>query len=250
GKQTFAFVNALTGSTEQWEAGIAPALRDHGYGTLSYNFRGQVNTAFTADDPLDEAQIIADLKTVLEARASDSTILVGLSIGGLLAARAILSGSPAVGLVLINTLRQPDLTLEWTNEAIYRAARLGGSQLVMDMFLPGLVGPKKLSELRANCLGDADYEPLPKDSGILRLIEKSRATGWDLPYEKLNLPVLVMTGLRDRVFLNRDVVSNLVERLPKPYHVEFPEAGHLIPAEDPDAVVDVLKRFAEDLSRN
>ena len=73
GDQTFAFVNALTGSTDHWEDRIAPALRRYGYGTLSYNFRGQVNTTFTADDPLDEAQIIADLKTVLAAQAANNT---------------------------------------------------------------------------------------------------------------------------------------------------------------------------------
>ncbi len=250
GLQTFAFVNALTGSTDHWEGTIAPALRDEGYGTLSYNFRGQAQTSFTDSDALDEAQIIADLKTVLVAKAADAPILVGLSIGGLFAARAWLQGAPAAGLVLINTLRQPGLTLEWTNEAIFRAARLGGSQLVMDMFLPMLLGPARLKEMRASCLGDDGYQPLAENSGILRLISQSRTADWDIPYEDLNIPVLVMTGLRDRVFLDRDVVGTLVKRMPQPYHVELPDAGHLVPLEDPNAVVDVLKRFAEDLSRS
>ena len=40
GAPTFVFVNALTGSTEAWEAAVAPALREAGFGTLSWNFRG------------------------------------------------------------------------------------------------------------------------------------------------------------------------------------------------------------------
>lgn len=32
---TFVFVNALTGSTDAWEAKVAPALRAGGFGTLS-----------------------------------------------------------------------------------------------------------------------------------------------------------------------------------------------------------------------
>ncbi len=43
---SFVFVNARTGDTGMWQGGIAPALRDAGFGTLCYNFRGQVETGF------------------------------------------------------------------------------------------------------------------------------------------------------------------------------------------------------------
>jgi aldehyde:ferredoxin oxidoreductase len=35
GGTTFVFVNALTGNTGMWQGGIAPALREAGFGTLS-----------------------------------------------------------------------------------------------------------------------------------------------------------------------------------------------------------------------
>lgn len=247
GQRTFLFVNALTGSTDHWEVGIAPALRAAGYGTVSYNFRGQVRTRFGDDDLLDEAQIVADLQDVASQRTVDAPILVGLSIGGLFAARAFLKGTPAAGLVLINTLRKPGLTLDWTNEAVYRAARLGGSQLVMDMFLPMLLGPDKLADMRANCLGETPYEPLAENSGILKLIERSRDADWDVPYENLDLPTLVITGGRDRVFLDRDAVSGLMQRLPDARQVELADVGHLVPVEDPAAVSDNLLQFADGL---
>ena len=247
GKHTFLFVNALTGSTDHWEATIAPALRAEGYGTVSYNFRGQVNTTYGDDDPLDEAQIVSDLRNVAATLELESPIVVGLSIGGLFAARAFLAGTSASGLVLLNTLREPNLTLEWTNEAVYRAARLGGSQLVMDMFLPMLLGPAKLAEMRPNCLGDAPYEPLAANSGILRLIERSREADWNLPYEMLDLPVLVVTGGRDRVFLDRDGVDRLMQRLPEAREVVLPDAGHLIPVEAPNDVTAYLMQFADAL---
>ncbi len=40
---TVVFVNALIGQTDMWEGAIGEVLRSAGYGTLSYNFRGQVN---------------------------------------------------------------------------------------------------------------------------------------------------------------------------------------------------------------
>lgn len=188
--------------------------------------------------------IIDDLIALLEHVSPPRPVLVGLSIGGLFAAKAILKGSQAEGLVLINTLRKPGLALDWVNEAIIRAAALGGSQLVMDMFLPLLVGPAKLPELHNNCLGDEGYEPADPKSGLMRLLENSRSVDWDLPYEKLYLPVLIMTGLRDRVFYSAGEISELLARLPDAKEMLYPELGHLIPAEDSAAVVEALTLFA------
>ncbi len=247
GAPCFVFVNALTGSTAAWQGEIGPALRAKGFGTLAYDYRGQEQSPPAADDILDEKLIVEDLSALMEHVAPPKPVLVGLSIGGLFAAKAILQGAAAEGLVLINTLRKPGLALDWINEAITRAAALGGTQLVMDMFLPMLVGPAKLADLRGNCLGGAAYEPADPKSGLIRLLENSRSVNWDIPYEDLTLPVLVLTGLRDRVFYNADDVAELLARLPDAQQLEFSELAHLIPAEDGAAVVDALTAFAEKL---
>ena len=64
---SFVFVNALTGSTEQWEAAVAPGLRDLGFGTLSYNFRGQAKSSFATGKQLDEdvERVIKAVKEIL-----------------------------------------------------------------------------------------------------------------------------------------------------------------------------------------
>jgi pimeloyl-ACP methyl ester carboxylesterase len=245
-RQTFVFVNALTGSAAAWQAEIGPALRAAGYGTLAYDMRGQANSPARSDDILEEQLIVADLQALLEHVAPPAPILVGLSIGGLFAARAWLEGSAAEGMVLINTLRKPGLTLDWINEAVARTAALGGQQLVMDLFLPLLVGPGKLAELRENCLGEQPYEPFAPEAGPLRLLMGGRMADWDLPYEKLTLPILVLTGLRDRVFLDRDAVAELVGRLPDAREQVFPDLGHLIPVEDGPALAAALRAFAEE----
>ena len=114
----------------------------------------------------------------------------------------------------------------------------------MYMFLPMLVGPAKLEELRANCLGEAAYELADPKSGLMRLLENSRSVNWEIAFEKLALPVLVLTGLRDRVFYNAGDVAELLARLPNAEQKEIPELGHLIPAENGAAVVDSLTSFA------
>lgn len=89
---TFVFINALTGSTDHWEAAIAPALRERGLGTLSYNFRGQGNSTFNPQIPLTNALIVTDLVSLMGSPGPSRPILTGLSIGGLYAAKACAGG--------------------------------------------------------------------------------------------------------------------------------------------------------------
>ena len=63
---TFVFVNALTGNTGMWRGGIAPALRDAGFGTLCYNFRGQAETEFGESTELTPELAVEALNRLLD----------------------------------------------------------------------------------------------------------------------------------------------------------------------------------------
>ena len=247
---TYVFFNALTGDTTNWEAVIAPKLRRAGHGTLSYNMRGQTNSPFSPDHTLDMDLIVDDAISLISAVSPTRPILVGLSIGGLFAARAWLKGVPASGLVLINTLRKDGARLKWIGDALVRAVEVGGLDLFRDLFLPLLVNEEWLSANRAAFLKTGKtYEPLKPDSGHYKLLaEAGRLSDWNLPYEKLDLPVLVVTGLQDHVFLERAVVDELARRLPQSIRSDMSNAGHLIPAEQPDALADVLLSFAKEVA--
>ena len=43
---TYVFVNALTANTTAWNVVIGKIVKDEGYGYLTYNFRGQINSSF------------------------------------------------------------------------------------------------------------------------------------------------------------------------------------------------------------
>ncbi len=240
----FVFVNALTGTTTAWEAEIAPALRAAGYGTLAYNLRGQKDSPFRPERPLDEGLFVADLLQLLEGIAPPRPILVGLSIGGQFALRAHLLGAEAAAFVLINTLRMPGLRREWINEGSFRAMRHGGAELLMDLMLPLIVNPDMLAKMRPARLTDEPYRPLDPASGHYGLMQHAGEADWDLPYEQIDRPVLIMTGLHDRVFFNADDVAALTARLPNACTVVFEDAGHLIPAERPEATAQALLEFA------
>jgi pimeloyl-ACP methyl ester carboxylesterase len=241
--RTFVFVNALTGNAQMWQAAIGPALRAAGYGTLVYNFRGQAESRTAVTTRPTPTQIVDDLVRLCAAIAPPKPILVGLSIGGLFAAQAFAKGLPAAGLVLINTLRKPTERLAWINQAMAHGVKAGGFRLIMELSLPMLVNPDKLAEMRASVQTGAPYEPIDANDGGYRLMVESTATDWDFPWESLTPPVLLTVGAHDRVFYVAEDVAELAARIPNARRVDFADAGHLIPAERPDAFTQALLDF-------
>lgn len=244
---TLIFVNALTGSASAWQAEVAPRCRDTGLGTLCWNFRGQADSPFSQDLDLNADLIIGDLVTLVQRVRPPRPIFVGLSIGGLYASRAVLAGAPAIGLVLLNTLRRIGPRIAWVNDALLAAVRVGGFPLLLDLYLPLLTNEAFQAENRSKFLTTSAYTPQDPSHGHFKLMEAAGSTDWDLPYEKLDLPVLTLTGLQDRLFLDTEVVKRIRTRLPQAKHIEWPDAGHLLPLEHPARLAEVLVDFAEGL---
>lgn len=247
---TYVFFNALTGDTQMWEAEIGPRLRAEGHGTLTFNYRGQAQSAFSPDYDLDSTLIIQDAVALLRDLAPERMILCGLSIGGLFALQSWLTGvikSKTVGLVLINTLRRDGERLRWINDALVRCAEVGGLQLFRDMFVPLLFNEDWQKQNRDNFLKPEKYLPLSSDDGHYNLLKNAGSADWNQPYEQLDLPVLVVTGLQDHVFLNLDDVDLLYGRLPNARHTKMDNAGHMIPAERPDELINNLLSFVKEV---
>jgi pimeloyl-ACP methyl ester carboxylesterase len=244
---TFVFVNALTGNTAMWQGGIAPALRDAGFGTLCYNFRGQAETGFGDDTELTPALVVDDLNRLLDHLAPPRPIPVGLSIGGLFAAQAELAAPRAAGLILINTLRKPSQRLAWIGRAMVELARLGGSRLVMAANLPSIAGPELLAKLWDTSFSEQPFVPMDPKDGLFRLMAGSVSTDWDFAYQRLGPKVLLMTGRYDRLFRIDADVAELKARIPEAREIVYSDAGHLIPVERPERFTGDLIAFAEGL---
>jgi 3-oxoadipate enol-lactonase len=244
GGVTIVFFNALTGEAASWAA-VAPALRAEGHGSLLWNFRGQKDSPFGDPDAIGAKQIVADGAALIRALAPARPVFVGLSIGGLFAAKAHLAGARCRALLLINTLRKAGPRLEWVNAAVQRAALTGGGRLIQDLYMPLLAGPAWLAENRDKFLRQEPYEPIDPASGVACLLAAGSSADWDLRYEQLNVPVTVLSGLRDRVFYDAADVAALAARLPDARLVDLPEVGHLVPMEQPQAVVDACLALVE-----
>ncbi len=241
---TFVFFNALTGDGGMWRQHIAPALEARGHGWLTFDYRGQKESPVAREARIDLAHLLDDARAVIEAEEPIRPVFVGLSIGGLFAARLHHRGTRALGLLLINTLREPGPRLSWLSEAMYRCALAGGLPLLRDLYLPLLCGGRWLAASRSSFLGDVPYRPLDAGDAEARLLAVASEEEWDFPWEKLDVPVLVLTGLEDRVFHEEAAVRRLCGRIPQALRVDVADAGHLLPMEDPEAVTEACLALA------
>ena len=241
---TFVFFNPLTGDSGLWENSVRLAIIDSGHGALMYNMRGQSNSPFSVSVQLNEKLIVEDAKSLLEEIAPPNAVFVGLSIGGLFAAKAALHSVPCAGLVLLNTLRRDGARLQWISDALVRLAETGGPELLKDILSPLIMNESWQQTNREQFLTDNAYQPIDRNSGTYNLLSNARYTDWNLPYEQLTMPVLVMTGLQDRVFRDPLDIDALYRRLPNAKHIELPNAGHMIPAEQPQELINALQQMA------
>lgn len=248
-RNTFVFLNSMGATTDVWEGKIAPLLRSHGYGTLSFDYRGQGKSRYGEDALLEPSEIIADICRVSEEISPRKPIMIGLSIGGLFGAHAWLQGASADGIVFINTLRKANAQVEWINTLEARLIAMGGMPLVLDVLRPILSGREELERLRSTHLPEEGYTPWPAEHPRLRLAEGVNKADWNLPYEKLTLPALVMTGLHDRLFRIQEDVDELVSRLPDAEVVTYADGGHSLQAEHPERFVEDVMAFASRLKK-
>lgn len=246
GAPTFVFVNALTGTTDHWENTVCDGLRSAGFGTLSYNFRGQDHSTFAPGTELTPELIVEDIVRLCAELKPANPVLVGLSIGGLFAAQAIRDGVDATGLVYLNTLREIGPRISWINDSLGMFAERTGMGVMMAASFPMLVNPEFLEKMKPNML-PFQVAPLPEGHPHLNLMGNSNKTDWAFDWASITCPVLNITGHCDRVFLDVDIVDKWCAAMSDCRRLDWEDCGHLVPLERPERLKQALLDFGAEL---
>jgi len=90
---------------------------------------------------------------------------------------------------------------------------------------------------------DDGYSVAAEQDGHMNLMRNAVSADWNFPWQKLPIPILVMTGDHDRVFLVKEDVLELSKRIPNADMVNFTDAGHMIPMERPEKFTNELMSF-------
>lgn len=247
GKPTFVFVNSSGATAAAWDGGVTPPLVAAGYATLTIDLRGQGVSEYPTDSRFDTEEIVGDLDAAMSSLGIDRAILVGLSVGGLRAANLAARRANVAGLVLINTLRKQGPLTAWVGELETRLMAIGGTQLVHDAFRPVTVSSQELGHIRPRHLLPMPYEPMAEDHPRRRLAEAAKRADWDFAWSGLSIPVLVLTGMHDRLFRVQSEVDSIIGSMQMAREVRFENEGHALHTENPARTADELLRFATDL---
>ena len=116
----------------------------------------------------------------------------------------------------------------------------------MGLMMPLLTNPEFSAAARANFL-KGPYVPLDPDHGHANLMRNSVTTDWAFDWSSLDLPVLSITGLHDRVFRDPEVIDRLFALLPDARREDWDDAGHILPLERPERLAESLARFGREI---
>ena len=245
---TFVCFNSLTGDRTMWETGIGAKFINQGHGLLTWNMRGQANSPFSNGE-IHEDNIVADAIRLLKKVEPQNPVFIGLSVGGLYAAKVHLGKEsyPCLGLVLINTLREIGPRLSWINKSLVRLVETGGLDLLRDVYSPLLFGEKWQAQNRENFLKSYSYTPIKKNDGAWHLLKAGENTMWNVNWETINVPVFNITGLQDQIFRNDKVIAEMLTQFQNIKSIEYKDAGHMIPVEIPEQLAKDILKFIERL---
>jgi pimeloyl-ACP methyl ester carboxylesterase len=245
---TFVCFNSLTGDKTMWETGIGAKFINQGHGLLTWNMRGQADSPFSNGE-IHEDNIVADAIRLLKKVGPQNPVFIGLSVGGLYAAKVHLGKEsyPCLGFVLINTLREIGPRLSWINKSLVRLVETGGLDLLRDVYSPLLFGEKWQAQNRENFLKSHSYTPIKKNDGAWHLLKAGENTMWNVNWEMINVPVFNITGLQDKIFRNDKIIAEMLTQFQNIKSIEYKDAGHMIPVETPEQLAKDILKFIERL---
>lgn len=247
GELTLVMCNGLSQSTANWRS---IARQNQQYRWVLFDARGHGRSEI-GETPYHLDHHVDDLLEVLNDKVTGRPVLVGFSHGGRVASRAV-SRHPErfKGLVLISTgakvtpLRRAHVD-SWRN-----CLALGGVSAMAWASLPNIVGVKVLEKY-------PDLSILVKGS-----VARNRKEGLTAMFEamvnyppmendatKIELPTLIFHGQQDPLVRDSDV-DDLCKWMPQAERVAFPECGHTLPLEEPEAFMEEVSKFVGKLAPN
>ena len=244
---TVVLAHCWTGSRATWGA-VARRLVLGGHRVVLYDQRGHGRSA-SCDVPPSIPQLGHDLRAVIEATEATDAIFVGHSMGGM-TIKSYAQEHPdhfrahARGVVLVAT-----------------AAQTLGRQLPVRL-VEALMGEGRMEWTRRGAIGrrmvrgslgqrvhrahlDHTLEHFAATHGAARAGYLVAMAAMDLRavLASMDVPATVLVGTRDRLTPPR-AARVLADGLPDARLLMLPGAGHMLPLEAPDRVIDAIKDTA------
>lgn len=226
GPPHFLLLHGLVDRLEIWDA-LAPALSERGQ-VIRVDQRGH-GASDAPPGPYRREDLAADVAALLDAHGVERAVLVGHSMGGIVAMTAALAHPQRVaGLVLIGTASRCNEKVAGWYERIARAGESEG--------LAGLARSIYGEESGKEIVGDAQ--------GIAHVTRTLKSLHEDPLTEKLDAigcPALLLVGANDPMGPKASEI--IAKQLPDATLEVVPDCGHWVQVERPDTVLAALDRW-------
>lgn len=234
------FIHGIGWDYSLW-GGAMTRLSDR-YLTIAGDICGHGDTD-KPEGPYSVAGFAQDWAQLIRANTSEKVLIVGFSLGGMIAQTLALEHPELVGaLVLANTsCRSPDVGSAHMRERMLAvrdrgpavAARLAANSV----FSPGWreANPSRLSDF-VDWRSGHDHRALGEAMKAASSFDVSDRVG------AIDVPTLVITALGDELMLPADQ-HLLLELIPRAEYVEIANSGHMVPIEQSEAFELALESF-------
>jgi len=210
---------------------------------------------FRQSPPSDDQQVTTmecfadDLYLLLQTIGiTEKVCIVGLSMGGYIAMQFARKYEDRLsGIILCGTKTVADTPQIAENRRKQATALLDGSLMladVADTMIPKLFAavtherkPELIAELRSIIIESQHIQGVA--AAALGMAERPDTTE---VLQQLNVPVLAVCGAEDQ-FSPPSEMSRLAERAKQGTYIEIPDAGHLLPMEQPERFVATFETF-------
>ncbi len=236
------FIHGFPFSHAMWQAQVAAVSRD--YRAIAYDVRG-LGESSVGDGQYTIEGHVDDLLGLLDQLAIARAVVVGLSMGGYIALRA-LERNPErfAGAVLCDTRSDADTDEGRIARAVAsRKVKVSGAQAFADEFIPKVFAPASLQrlpeavELIRGVI--ARTPPLAIAGTLLALACRTDTTA---SLARIEVPTLIMVGEHDLI-TPPAVAQAMHARIPGSQYRVVPQAAHMSPLENPEVVNAHLLEF-------
>lgn len=200
-------------------------------------------------DEYSMALYAADLVAMLDRLRVEQAVICGLSMGGYVAFELLRSHPQRVrGAILCNTKAAADTSeAKRDRDAMALLAKQSGSSAIAEKLLPKLLA-RATFEHRPGIVSEV-REMMTRASlpGIVGALHALRDRPDSTPLLKtIQVPVLVIAGEEDQIAPAAGM-REMADTIPRARFVLIPEAGHVAPLEQPDAVNTAIGEFLRKL---
>ncbi len=243
GGPTVVFLNSLGSDLRIWQ-GVIERLPQH-CGCLCYDKRGH-GLSDAPPSPYSLPQLAADLCGLLDHLAIARAVLVGVSVGGMIAQQFALTYPDRVtGLVLCDTGAKIGTAAYWSERAT--AVRARGLAPLADTILARWFSADFANSYPAAHRGYANMLTRTPAEGYAATCDALGAADLNAALSAIAVPTLVLCGDED-LATPPALGQALAAAIPNAHFALIRQAGHIPSIEQPAAVATQINTFLEGIN--